>query len=121
MYEERKMSQKEVYFNDSDPRQINKMIFNEQSIECDDEHISKIIYKYPLKNNESQMMGSSKMMGGMHFKQVMPAKTPNNEHMMQTVRSDFNSFKNYSEVHDHARSSKNKSNSVFARNISSTI
>lgn len=53
MFEERKMSQKEVYFNDSDPRQINKMIFNEQSIECDDEHISKIISKHPLKNNES--------------------------------------------------------------------
>jgi hypothetical protein len=51
----------------------------------------------------------------------MPAKTPNNEHLMQTVRSDFNSFKNYSEINDHGRTSKNKSNSVFAKNISSTI
>ena len=50
LFEERKLSQKEIYFNDSDPREVNKMIFNDQSIDCDD---PKTWSKYPLKNSES--------------------------------------------------------------------
>ena len=64
---------------------------------------SKLKNEYSLKNSESQIMGQTQLMNRMPYKQIMPSKTPNNEPLLQTVRSDFNSFKNYSEINDQLR------------------
>jgi hypothetical protein len=62
----KKQSQKEIYFNDSEPRQLNKIDFDEQIINYD--NTSKFKNEYSLKNSESQIIGQTQFMNKLPYK-----------------------------------------------------